>query len=537
MGVLHKIKKSREGWKKKAFVRGKEIRNQRRELKSTKEENQKLKKENEKLKEDLNNTTNQTPLAQLGDNKFQIFYLILLFFIFGKISFRAIARILGIIGYLFNLGHTPCVQTCINVVTKLAIAKMLLVKNIVTEKNPANPFSNGWMWMLDTTIGLASGKILAVLAFPANFFAKNNRAPTLDDVHVVGIAVAKSWTGENISEFLKEIISVIGYPIAFIKDGGLDLAKASSFLNANGLPILNIADISHVIANALRHYYENHPLMQTFLSACGQASSNFKQSILACLFPPALKTKARFMNLILLVKWAEKILKHSPVGRAVEGSLIEKLRKYIGELPLCKSFVISFLANSRPLIACQEILKNNGLSQITYKQCIRILSEIPTSSIRLEFTEWLNSQLILAEQLILDKSGMIITSDLIESFFAKIKMHGTGSIQDPNQMAIRAAAFCGGLTVADVQKAMEITTADVNAFRGNVETLTKQRRRHLANPGHLEELANAAPDEYIRFIPGLKVDFKNPNKVDISTKIENKKGPEIIKNDLECKFA
>jgi hypothetical protein len=72
--------------------------------------------------------------------------------------------------------------------------------------------------------------------------------------------------------------------------------------------------------------------------------------------------KARFMNLHRLVKWADKILKHSVKGPAEKGSLLEKLRASLYNLPECEAFITCFIRDTEPLMACQRIIKNNGLN-------------------------------------------------------------------------------------------------------------------------------------------------------------------------------
>jgi hypothetical protein len=84
------------------------------------------------------------------------------------------------------------------------------------------------------------------------------------------------------------------------------LAKAVRLLEEDKSPCVD--DVSHIVANLLKHEYQNHPMFETFISICGLISKNFKQTIFACLTPPKTSTKARFMNLHRLVKWSEKLL-------------------------------------------------------------------------------------------------------------------------------------------------------------------------------------------------------------------------------------
>jgi hypothetical protein len=109
--------------------------------------------------------------------------------------------------------------------------------------------------------------------------------------------VSASWTGESVGEFLMEAIKAVGFPpLGILKDGGTDLAKAGKILGERGLVVPCIDDVSHFFANLLKREYGNHPMLAVFLSACGAASKKLKQSLLACLAPPKISIKARFMK-------------------------------------------------------------------------------------------------------------------------------------------------------------------------------------------------------------------------------------------------
>ena len=148
--------------------------------------------------------------------------------------------------------------------------------------------------MIDMSIGLGTGKILTVLALNAHHHQLSPAAPGLQDVHCMAVSVADSWTGDCIAAFLERLIASAGRPAAYLKDGGTDLQKAIRLLDEQGLGSPCIDDISHVIANLLKWWYQDHPLFETFLSACGRVSGKLKQTVLACLAPPKVQTKALY---------------------------------------------------------------------------------------------------------------------------------------------------------------------------------------------------------------------------------------------------
>ena len=126
--------------------------------------------------------------------------------------------------------------------------------------------------MIDISIGLGTGKIVAVLACDAHHHQLTPDALSLERVHCIGVSVADAWTGEIIAELLGRLIAVMGRPAAYLKDGGGDLYKAVALLAEQGLASPCIDDISHAVAGMLKRSYHAHPTFETFLSACGRAS-------------------------------------------------------------------------------------------------------------------------------------------------------------------------------------------------------------------------------------------------------------------------
>jgi hypothetical protein len=161
---------------------------------------------------------------------------------------------------------------------------------------------------------------LAVLACDAHYHHLTPGALSLDRVHCIGVSVADAWTGETIAELLSRLIAQVGRPAAYLKDGGSDLHKAVALLGEQELASPCIDDISHAVAGMLKRLYQDHPSCATFLSACGRVSGKLKHTLLACLAPPNVQTKARFMNVHRLCTWADLLLKLSPAGGAKSGS-------------------------------------------------------------------------------------------------------------------------------------------------------------------------------------------------------------------------
>jgi hypothetical protein len=369
--------------------------------------------------------------------------------------------------------------------------------------------------MIDMSIGLGTGKILTVLALNAHHHQLSPVAPGLQEVHCMAVSVADSWTGELIAAFLERLIASAGRPAAYLKDGGTDLRKAIRLLDAQGLASPCIDDISHVIANLLKWWYQDHPIFETFLSACGRVSGKVKQTVLACLAPPKVQTKARFMNVHRLIRWADQLLGLSPAGGARKWSTLSKLRACLDQLPQCRTFIKRFRDDAVPLLECQKILKAQGLSHSTIAKCEPLIQAIGSAPVRQKFSVYLQNQLQIAAKLGLESIGVPVTSDPIESLFGLGKLHGTGEIKDANRIALRLPALCGTLTRSEVEQAIKISVAEEREITGRFTSLVKQRRDVLPHPERLESLSTEQTGAHLELIASAKNRENNGEILDI----------------------
>jgi len=361
---------------------------------------------------------------------------------------------------------------------RLSIVRMQAVKLLQGAARPLIPFTNGLIWMIDTSITLGTGKLLSVLALDAHHYQLAGCAPGFQHVRCIAVAVSPSWTGERLVELLERVIAVVGRPAAYLKDGGSELKKATDVLSERGVGSPVIDDISHAVANMLKRRYEKHPQFATFLAACGRVSGRLKHTVLACLTPPTVHTTSRFMNVHRLVRWADRVLGLLPAGRAKAGSVLAQLRTCLDDLPACRTLIRQFRDDAVALLACQQMLKTHGLTHDTLTQCEPLLDTMASVRVRQEFSRYLHHQLETATSLGLDKVGLPISSDPIESLFGLTKQHG-----------------------AEAEQVLEIMVAQQQALTDGVSSLTKQRRRMRAEPHHLEQLGSGRDQGNIELIP------------------------------------
>ncbi len=533
MSQFSKVNHSRKQWKGKAKQRGDANRYLRKQ-------NARIKAERDQARQELKET--HARLRQLESQvqamavrpKVDVVWLSLRLFLEVRISFRAVCRVVTLLAADLGIKKAPCPQSVINWVMRLSIVRIESARELRGLPLSPAPFSNGLIWMIDLSIGLGSGKILAVLALDAQHHHLAAAAPSLAHVHCIAVSVAETWTGDAIAEVLKRLIAQIGRPAAYLKDGGSELQKAADVLEPQGLASPCIGDISHAAATMLKHAYQHHPAFERFLSACGRVSGKLKQTLLACLAPPTVRTKARFMNVHRLFSWADRLLQLSPAGGAKAGSILARLRASMDELPACKDLIKRFRADAHGLLESQKIVKTQGLCHDTLAQCQALIAEMPSARVRQDFEAYLDYHLATAQTLGLDQVGLPMSSDAIESLFGVAKRHGVGQTQDAARIALRLPAFCGPPTREEAEQVVGISVARQHEITGQFTSLTKQRREVLGQGKDLESLGQGQGAPHVELLPSPKNRSKDATIVNLSMDCENQYGPHLIPIQPPC---
>jgi len=225
MSQLAKVKHSRNQWKRKATERGDQDRYLRKQLARVKSERDQATKALKEAQARLRQLESHTQAVAVLP-KVDVVWLSLRLFLEARIGFRAVCRVLTLLAQALGITKAPCPQTLINWVMRLSIVRIQAARCLRGLPLRQAPFSNGLIWIIDISIGLGTGKILAVLAIEAQHHHLTPGAPSLEHARCMGVSVADSWTGDTIAELLGRLIARVGRPAAYLKDAGSELHKA-----------------------------------------------------------------------------------------------------------------------------------------------------------------------------------------------------------------------------------------------------------------------------------------------------------------------
>jgi hypothetical protein len=396
------------------------------------------------------------------------------------VSYRSIPRIL----HLFK-SQTACSLAWIPHFTSVINWTLLLGLGLLKQ---VKPIDIPWLAIIDHSIDIGTKKVLVVLRVPVETLSQKGAALQLKDCECIGLKVCEVVNGPSVALDLTNIFNQAGNPKAIIKDCDATLQKGVRLWSSTqGEPILVIADIGHTMANALKNQFEKTVLYQRFTALTTLGANRLRQTELAFLIPPKLRSKGRFQSISTLGKWGDKMLDVFAVtGRAKKGSLLAKLRIAMPGFLLLKPFIQRFASTTIVVSKVMETLKNKGLDQSTYEQCLQLSEDLPQKSkVKKRLQKWLQQHIAIQEKI--TKSPLLVSSDIIESLFGNFKHIIERSPQaDMNRTTLLIPALCGHLDKASITQALsQASHNDLKIWEENniPYTVRKKRRTFFKRNG------------------------------------------------------
>lgn len=460
---MSKVIQSRDEWKNKAIKRSAEIREYRKTQKRHLATIAELKQRNREAQQTIdrkapiipvatqvNKTTEiakNTSVVDLSDAR-QLRVLCVLLTIDAVVSYRSVPRILDLFKRIapFEITWIPHFTSVINWTLRLGLGLLKHVK----------PISNPWVAVIDHSIDIGTKKALVVLRIDIATLAARGSAIQLKDCECIGLKISEKVTGNTLLPELEEIFAQAGRPVAIIKDADATLNKGVRLWSEEQeKPVHTIEDIGHAMANALKSQFEKTAAYKNFTALVSHGAKCLRQTDLAFLIPPKLRSKGRFQSISNLGKWGEKMLDVFAVkGCAKNYSLLNRLRTAFPDFLGSRDFIERFALTTTTVSQVMEILKNKGLNKVTYKQCYELSKELPKNSkVKKRLQDWLQRHINIQEEI--TSLPLLVSSDIIESLFGNFKHIIARSPQaDMNRTALLIPALCGRLDDTVINQAL-----------------------------------------------------------------------------------
>jgi hypothetical protein len=223
----------------------------------------------------------------------------LLQFVLSAISLRGSARVLGLVNDALNqpLEAVPCWSSVRIWLLRLGHYKLMRPKQIADD----------WCWIVDHTIQLGKTKCLLILGIRLSELPKG-RSLNYQDVEAIDLFPVERSTGEVVWEQLEQTALKTGVPRAIVSDYGSDLKSGIEKFCATQDNCVALYDIKHKTACLLKAELSKDKNWKLFTQQAAQTKNQLQQTVLSHLKPPNQRSKARYMNIEILLSWGTDTL-------------------------------------------------------------------------------------------------------------------------------------------------------------------------------------------------------------------------------------
>jgi hypothetical protein len=419
----------------------------------------------------------------------------------AAVSFRAAPKTVHIAFSQFDAvkeQRIPSYKTITRWLTQVGLYKL----NCPKEQ------ADDWGVIVDNSIQIGSHKCIVVLGVRLSKF--QGRALTLEDMDILVMKISDKLDAQMVCTVLEEAKRKVGKIVMVCADNGSDL-RGGIQLFCTKYGVGRVFDIIHKIGTFLKRALENDPEWKAFCSAATEAKKKMQQTQAAHLVPPNQRTKSRFLNIEILVRWGIDILVALETPNHPDRKLLEEycgwIRQHYDLLEKLKQFDL-ISQNVR------QHIREHGICIATGDNLEKILEAIMKAQ-KFNFAAYQYAGDLI--EFINDQSKIVPlgqvwigTSEIIESLFGKLKCLEQDQCKGGFTSLVLGAAACVGKVDVDVVSAAlrQVRTVDIDKWmREQIEvTLLSKRRNALGAyrkkrlpEGNVQDTAGILQEEAVGF--------------------------------------
>ena len=402
-------------------------------------------------------------------------------------SLRCAAKVLELFSSIMGQdGITPDRSTGRLWLLRIGLAALLRSKVI----------ANDWVWMVDHSIQVGQCKCLVILGI-RQCDLPEGRPLVHQDMEPVALVPMISSTKQTVAICLEKAVAQTGVPRAILSDHGADLHGGIEIFRETHPETSELYDIKHKAACLLKAQLMRDPRWKPYASQLGQTKFAVQQTALAHLAPSSQRSKARFMNLGVLVKWGVEtlFLVDNPSRVKQPETSPEQVQAKLGWLTEYRTALAEW---SACMVVIEETLDYVRYRGYTADAGPELDARLPTAigragELREQLLAFVTDQSLRVQQ----GERLPGTTEILESSFGKLKALEDGQSKSGfTGLVLSLGAMVSKWTAESITDALErCRVRDVLDWcRKNLGvTVQSQRRQAYATTGSaLETDVNAA---------------------------------------------
>jgi hypothetical protein len=314
--------------------------------------------------------------------------------------------------------------------------------------------------LVDHTIQIGTLKILVILGCPLDQVPFGERALQLADLQLVALTPMDKSTGLAVRQELDRAVERTGVPAQIVADQGSDVKKGSIDFCDWEMRTAYVPDVAHYGASLLERSWSDQPRWQEFYSQLQSTSGKLRQTPAAYLLAPRPRSKARFMNVGVQLRFARRVL--TLLTRAVPH---EKAMTYYGWLLDYQADLDVWQREHGLVQTTIALLRVQGLHAESLAEMEKSWGPINGPDSTRTIAQGLRTY--VAQHKPKDEAGQevgqeagrfVASSEVLESAFGKLKrLERDQSGDGLTGLVLALGAMMGPLDEEDVRQALEAT--------------------------------------------------------------------------------
>jgi hypothetical protein len=324
--------------------------------------------------------------------------------------------------------------------------------------------ADDWMWIVDHTVQMGPWKCLIVVGIRQSAWDAKDRVLSHEDVELIGLEPVTESNGNVVYRQLKATAAKTGVPRAIVSDNGSDLHCGIDRFRKTHRNTAWLYDIKHKTACLLKHALQHDTSWQTFVAKVHRFKQQVALTELAGLAPPQQRSKSRYMNVDVLVDWAERSLMLLDSRKAMAAAKLKRARVE-AKLAWLRKFAPQLRRWEEMLAVIgitEHYVRHQGIHPKAAEELAAMLPKPATPAakrLRKQLLEFVQGEAQQAGE----GERLLGSSEVLESIIGKFKcMAGERGQHGLTGMVLSIGALVGKQAVSTVQTAMsEITNQQV----------------------------------------------------------------------------
>lgn len=374
----------------------------------------------------------------------------------ASVSLRGSERVLTIFNDIFNkpLERIPSWLSVRSWMLRVGYYKLMRSKQ----------HANDWCWITDHTIQLDKTKCLLILGVRLSELPAKGQHLRYCDLEPIDLVPIESSTGEIVWQQLEQAALKTGIPRVIVSDYGSDLKSGiEKFCNEHA-HCHSIYDIKHKTACLLKAEMEQDELWLDFRKQAAQTKNNLQQTVLSHLKAPNQRSKSRYMNMEILVKWGietSEVIKDDSKFTEAEEQKLAKLA-FLNENPEKLEEWNEFLQVTKLVEQCVRkegvTLEGHQILKEKFQMDLPKLKYDKSVAMRDELIDFVKIQGSICQK----GERLVGSSEIIESVFGKQKyLERDYKKEGFSTLILSIGALVGETTTDTIKKALTSTPVKV----------------------------------------------------------------------------